>query len=301
MSEAPRAPGGPDGHGLPVAARVGLWICLSAACFAVLVGIVRHLSAEVDVFVITFWRNILAVAMFAPWLMRVGWRGLGTRRSGLLLTRSAFLVVSSICMFFAVVLMPLAEATALSFTTPLFATLLAALVLKEAMHIRRWSALIVGFAGVLVMLRPGAAAVDPVAGLVLLSALTFAAVVVTGKMLAHTESPEAIVVYVYLYSIPLSLVPALLFWQWPSGEQWLWLLALGIVANGNMYGISRALSIADASLSQPFDFVRLLFTALVGYFAFAERPDLWTWIGAAIILASSVYITHREARAQAGS
>ena len=68
-----------------------------------------------------------------------------------------------------------------------------------------------------------------------------------------------------------------------------------------MYGISRALSIADASLSQPFDFVRLLFTALVGYFAFAERPDLWTWIGAAIILASSVYITHREARAQAGS
>ena len=301
MSEAPRPAGGPGTHRLPVAVRVGLWICLSAACFAVLVGIVRHLSAEVDVFVITFWRNILAVAIFAPWLMRVGWRGLATRRSGLLVTRSAFLVVSSICMFFAVVLMPLAEATALSFTTPLFATLLAALVLKEAMHLRRWSALIVGFAGVLVMLRPGAAAVDPAAGLVLFSALTFAAVVVTGKMLAHTESPEAIVVYVSLYSIPLSLVPALIFWQWPSGEQWLWLLALGIVASGNMYGISRALRIADASLSQPFDFVRLLFTALVGYFAFAEQPDMWTWIGAAIILASSVYITHREARAQDGT
>lgn len=300
MSAAPRAPGGAGTHPLPVALRVGLWISLSAACFAVLVGIVRHLSAEVDVFVITFWRNILAVAIFAPWLMRVGWRGLATRRSGLLVTRSAFLVVSSICMFFAVVLMPLAEATALSFTTPLFATLLAALVLKEAMHARRWSALIVGFVGVLVMLRPGAAAMDPAAGLVLFSALTFAAVVITGKMLAHTESPEAIVVYVSLYSIPLSLIPALIFWQWPSGEQWLWLLALGIVASGNMYGISRALRIADASLSQPFDFVRLLFTALVGYFAFAEQPDQWTWIGAAIILASSVYITHREARVQDG-
>ena len=273
-------------------------MCLSAACFAALVGIVRHLSAEVDVFVISFWRNLLAVAMFAPWLMRVGWRGLATRRSSLLVTRSAFLVVSSICMFFAVVLLPLAEATALSFTTPLFATMLAALVLKEVVRVRRWSALMVGFAGVLVMLRPGAAAVDPAAGLVLLSALTFAAVVVTGKMLAASESPAAIVVYVYLYSIPLSLIPALLFWQWPSGEQWLWLLALGIVANGNMYGISRALRIGDASLSQPFDFIRLLFTALVGYFAFAEQPDLWTWLGAAIIFASSVYITHREARAR---
>jgi drug/metabolite transporter (DMT)-like permease len=117
-------------------------------------------------------------------------------------------------------------------------------------------------------------------------------------MLAATESPEAIVVYVYLYSIPLSLVPALVFWQWPSGEQWLWLLALGVVANGNMYGISRALRIGDASLSQPFDFIRLICTALVGYFAFAEQPDLWTWLGAAIIFACSVYITHREARAR---
>lgn len=278
-----------------VALKVGMWMAVSAACFAVLVGIVRFLSAEMDVFVISFWRNCFAVLIFLPWLVRVGPAALKTRRIGTYLVRSTFMVVSSTLLFFSVVLMPIGEATALSFTTPLFTTILAVLVLRETVGLRRWSALVIGFAGVLIMLRPGVAAFEPAAILVILSAISFAAVVVIAKMLAATESPELIVVYLSLFSIPLSLVPALFYWQWPNGEQFLWLVALGAMASGNMYGISRALQIGDASLSQPFDFFRLPMTALVGYFYFQEVLDIWVWVGAAVIFASAAYVTHREA------
>ena len=277
-----------------VALRVGMWMAFSAASFAALVGIVRHLSADMDVFVISFWRNCFAVLIFLPWLVRAGPAALKTKRIGTYLARSAFMVISSTLLFFSVVLMPIGEATALSFTTPLFTTVLAVLVLRETVGIRRWSALVVGFAGVLIMLRPGVAAFDPAAILVILSAITFAAVVVIAKMLAATESPELIVVYLSLFSIPLSLVPALFFWQWPDGEQILWLIALGAMASGNMYGISRALQLGDASLSQPFDFFRLPATALVGYLYFQEVLDFWIWVGAAVIFASAAYVTHRE-------
>ena len=131
---------------------------LSAACFAALVGIVRHLSADMDVFVISFWRNCASVAVLMPWFLRVGRRGLRSHRQGLLLTRAIFMVVSSIAMFFAVTLMPIAEATAISFATPLFAVLLAILVLKEMVGRWRWLAILVGIAGVLIVLRPGTAA-----------------------------------------------------------------------------------------------------------------------------------------------
>lgn len=280
---------------LPPAVRVGLWMSLTAAGFAALLGITRYLSAEMDVVVIFFWRNCIAVLIFLPWLARVGTRGLVTRRAGLYVVRAAFMVVASLTILYAVVWMPVAEVTALSFTTPLFAAVLAVALLEERPGLRRWSALAVGFAGMLVILRPGLTAFDPVALLVVVSAFTFAMVIVTGKMLAASESPELIVVYLSLFSIPISLLPALTAWQWPSAGQWPWLAALALAANANMYGIARALRLGDASLAMVFDFLRLPATALVGYLAFAERVDAWSWLGGAIIVASAAYIARREA------
>ena len=285
---------------LPAAVGIGLWMAVSAICFAGLVGLVRHLSAEMDVFVISFWRNAFAIATILPLLLRAGESGLRTKRHGLFLTRSGFMVASSVALFFSVVLMPVAEATALSFTAPLFSVALAVLVLRESVGPRRWIAMAIGFAGTLIILRPGLAAFDPVALLVLFSSAMFAAVVVTGKILDRTETPARIVAYLNIYSLPLSLIPALFVWQWPTWEQFAWLVVLGLMANGNMYGIARAMRLGDASLAMPFDFLRLPFVALVGYLAFSELPDIWTWVGAAVIFGSAAYIGRREAQAAAG-
>ncbi|MET4699761.1 drug/metabolite transporter (DMT)-like permease [Constrictibacter sp. MBR-5] len=278
--------------------RIGLWMIVTAAAFGAMVGTVRYLSQEMDVFVISFWRNVFAALALVPWIMEAGAGALRTRRIGRFTVRSAIFVASTISLYMAVAMLPLAEATALSFTSPLFATMLAVWLLKEHVTAARWAAVAVGFIGVLVILRPGIAAFDPVSLIVLFSAATFAGVIVTGKQLADTESPELIVFYLSALAVPLSLPPALWAWQWPTMTQWGWLVLLGILAAINMYGVSRALRIGDASQTTPFDFIRLPCSALVGYLAFSEKPDVWTWIGAAVILGSSVFIARRETVAE---
>lgn len=293
--EAEERSAGEAGAVLPASVRIGLWMSLSGASFAVMVGFVRHLSPDIDAFVISFWRNLFGSLVFIPWFLHVGIAGLRTQRPRLYLVRSLLMVSSTILLFLGVTLMPLADATALSFSSPLFSTALAVLILRETVGPARWSALFAGFLGVLVILRPGGGAIDPAALVILGCSLTFAGVVITGKMLAATESPELIVLYLSVFSVPLSLLAAVPTWQWPNLDQLLMLFGVSAAAVANMYGISRALRIGDASVAMPFDFVRLLFTAAVGYLMFAERPDLWTWVGALLIFGSAVFVAHREA------
>ena len=281
---------------LPPVIRVALWMCLTAVGFAVMIGSVRELSAHLDVFVISFWRNLAAVLLFLPWIARMGLSGLKTERWGLFWLRAVIMLASSVAMFLGAILLPLSEATALSFTTPLFVTLLAWIVLGERFGWRRAAAVAFGFIGMLIMTRPDAEALNLGALVVLLAAITFAGVVITGKKLSATENPALITLYLSLLPLPLSLLPALYFWEWPTGNDWLWIVTLGVGAVINIYGISRALAVGDASLLQPFDFLRLPTVALVGWFVFRESTDMWTWIGAALIAAAAIYTANREAR-----
>ncbi len=279
--------------------RFGAWMVVSCVCFAAIMGMVRYLAEahSMNVWIIAFWRNLASIVVFLPWFLRVGaGPALKSPHHGKLFSRAFFMNASSTAMYFAAALMPVAEATALSFTTPLFCVILAVIFLHERVGPRRLIGLAVGMIGVVVILRPGTAVFDPAAGLPLLSALAFGGVLIIGRFLAAHESPEKIAVFVGLYSIPISLIPALFYWEWPSGITWLWLLALGAAAALNMYALSRGLKIGEATQTIPWDFVRLPFVALVGYLWFAQTPSLWTWIGAGIIFSSVLFVTWREAR-----
>jgi len=285
------------GLGSP-ALRVAFWMAVSALAFGCLVGLVRHVGQDMHVFTISFWRFILGLLFFAPWFYRVGWAGLRTTRPGLHVIRAGFLIVSSVCMMLAILRMPLDEATALSFTTPLFAVIGAVLFLKEKAGPRRWAALAIGFVGILIILRPGLAIINTAALLILVSAVTFAGVVLFGKILVRTDSPELVVVSLTVISVPLSFGPALFYWQWPTLELFFWLFLIALSSNLNMYGIAKALQNGDASATQPYDFLRLPTTAGIGWLAFGETSDIYTWIGALIIFSSTIYITRREALAR---
>ena len=294
-AETSHSASGPKLHALGVPARVGLWMLASSAGFALLVCLVRYLSREMDVLVIQVWRNVFAALLFAPWLARVGLAGLRTKRLPLFLLRSTFMVASSTALFFGVTMMPVADATALSFTAPLFTTILAVLLLSERVSGFQWGGIAAGFIGMLVILRPGLAAFDPPAtGVVLFAAIAFALVTITGKMLASTESPALIVACLAVFSLPLAIIPALFVWQWPTPEQLGLLVLVGLAANLNMYGFARAMRIGDAAMTTPFDFIRLPATALVAFLMFGQAPDLWTWIGAGLIFAASVYVGRRR-------
>jgi drug/metabolite transporter (DMT)-like permease len=268
----------------------------AGASFAIMIVIVRHVSAEQHPFEIAFFRNLFGLAFMLPWIMRTGWEGLRTKRFGLHLFRALIGLAAMLCFFTAISLIPVTEVTALTFTAPLFATVGAVLVLGEKVRLRRWTATAIGFVGTVVILRPGSATLTPAALTALASAAFMAVAILSVKALSRTENPNAIVLYMGLLLTPLSLVGALFVWTTPAPETWPWLVVMGLTATLGQLLMTRAFAAAEASAVLPFDFARLVFVAILGFLLFGERPDLWTWIGAAVIVAATVYIAHREAR-----
>ncbi|MHA1570982.1 MAG: DMT family transporter, partial [Alphaproteobacteria bacterium] len=210
--------------------------------------------------------------------------------------RSLLAMVAMTAWFYGLSQMPLAEATALSFTTPLFSSIAAVLLLGEVMRARRWTATAIGFLGALIILRPGFTEITSATYLVLGAALLMAVSQTIVKQLTKTDHPNAIVFWLAFLLTPISAVPAWFAWQAPTMTQLMWLVALGAVATLGHQALVRSFRVADITAVMPLDFTRLPFAALIGYLAFAELPDMWTWIGAGVIVASSVYIAHREAQ-----
>jgi len=268
----------------------------SGASFAAMIAIVRFLSSEMHTIELAFFRNLFGLAFMVPWVLRVGLGGLRTQRFGTHLFRALVGLAAMLCFFTAIGLLPVAEVTALTFTAPLFATAGAALILKERVRLRRWTAIGVGFAGAIIILRPGAEAIQPAALIALASAGFMAIAVLSVKALSRTEDPNAIVVYMGMLITPLSLIPALFVWTAPSPEIWVWLVLMGLVATLGQVMLTRACAAADASVILPFDFSRLVFVSILGFVLFGERPDIWTWVGAALIISATVYVAHRESK-----
>ncbi len=273
-----------------------LYMTAAALGFSLMNVIIRVVAEELDPLQIAFFRNFFAMTFMLPWLWRAGAEGLRTERLGLHLWRAALGLVAMICWFYSLSLLPLAEAVALNFTVPLFATVGAALVLGEIVRARRWSATIIGFLGVLIIVRPGFAEVTWPMALPILAAVVMAAATLLVKSLSETDSPAAIVLYMNLILTPLSLIPALFVWVWPSWSALGLLALLGCLAAMAHLCLTRSYTKADASAVMPFDYTRLPFVAALGFLLFGEVPDVWTWAGGAVIAAAAIYIAHREAR-----
>ncbi|MGH6662291.1 MAG: DMT family transporter [Rhodospirillales bacterium] len=278
-----------------------LWMVFAAAAFAGMAGVVRHVSGDLHPFEIVFFRNLFGLVFMLPWLAKSGLGVLKTRRLGLYTVRAVLNVIAMLAAFSALAMMPIADAMALSFTAPLFGTVLAALVLAEGVRLRRWAATGIGFLGAMLILRPGFGEMNPAALLALVGAAAVAATGTVIKMLSGTEPVNAIVAYMVIFLTPMSLVPALYVWTAPDLESLLWLAILGGLGTLAHIGVTRAFKAADASLVLPFDFVRLPFAALIGYAAFDERPDAWTWTAAAVIAGATLYVAGSEAMAAAAA
>lgn len=275
----------------------GGWMLLACGLFAAMTGLVRHVAdSGVHPWEIAFFRNFFALMVMGPWIVKAGLAGLRTARLKLYTLRSATGVVSMMAWFWSVSLLPITEATALGFTAPFFTTILAAVLLREEVRARRWAACIIGFVGTLVILRPGTGDIMLFgAGVALVAAATQACSVIMVKSLSRTESPNAIVAYMSIYLTPMSLIPALFVWSWPSWGQIGWMALVGLVGTAAHQCFTRALGAADASALMPIDFVRLVFVAIIGIVVFDQIPSVWTWVGAAVIFGSGVYVMRREA------
>lgn len=284
-----------SGAALPAELQGGLWMLLAAAFYACLSTTIRHVTQTLHPFEAVFFRNLFSFAFMLPWLLHVGVGRLRTEKLHLHVARGLTGLCAMLAMFYAFSLIPLADATALSFTAPLFLTVGATLFLGEKMRLRRWVATAVGFCGALLIIRPGFAELTPGVAIMLFSAVFMAASALLIRKLTRTEEANVVVMYMLLIITPLSAVPAIFVWRNPTLEELAWLTALGAFATLVHLSLTRAFRNAEASYVVPFDFARLPFVALVAFLAFGELPDIWTWIGGGVIFAAGAYIARREA------
>jgi drug/metabolite transporter (DMT)-like permease len=276
--------------------RGSILMCLSTLAFSVMHVSVRSVSAELDPFQIAFFRNLFGLAFLIPLLLGNGWAQMRTTRLGLHALRGLVNIAAMLMFFTAVATTPLAKVTALSFTAPIFAASLSVLVLGERFRLHRWLAILFGFAGMLIILRPGLAIVEPGALLVLGSAALWSTAMIMIKILSRTDSSIAIVAWMGIFLCLFSIGPALMVWQTPSPGAWLWLVFIGFSGSIAQVSLSQALKETDPTAILPLDFLKLIWTALLAAWLFGEIPDIYTWIGAGVIFTSGLYIARRERR-----
>ena len=252
-------------------------------------------SVQLDPLEVVFFRNFLALVLMLPWIIKQGPAVFKSERKKLYTARAIFSVVGMAAGFTALTLIPLAEATALSFTAPLFATIGAALILGEIVRKRRVIAIVFGFIGMLIILRPGIETISPGALLAIANAITIAITVLIVKKLTTTERPATIVAYMALLQTPMAFIPAVFYWEWPNLITWLWLFCLAGAGTAGHLMYTKAIELAEVSQLQPLDFIRLPIIAFLGYVFFSEEPTIWIWIGGALIFLATAYVTHREA------
>jgi len=199
--------------------------------------------------------------------------------------------------FMGLSMIPLAKVMALSFSSPLFATIIALIVLGEVIRTRRITALIIGFVGALIILRPGIVELDLGSMLILGAAAAWAGCLVIIKVLARADSSITITLYSTIFLMPVSLIAAIPYWQTPTFNQLLLLAVMGITGSLGQTALAQSFREADMTAVLPLEFLRLVWASLFGYLFFAEVPDIWVWIGGSIIFSASTYIAFRERNA----
>ncbi len=269
-------------------------MCFSTIAFSVMHALVRFVSQELPPVQVAFFRNVFGLAVLMPLLIRSRFAMLRTTRLGLHAARGIINILAMFLFFTALSLTPLATVTALSFTAPVFMAVLSVLFLGERFQIYRWLAIAFGFAGMLIILRPGIIPLDTGALLVTGSALLWAVAMMQIKILSRTDSSITIVAYMGIFLCLFSIGPAIWVWQPVSWENLAWMALIGLCGSLAQVSLSQAFKETDPTALMPFDFLKLIWTALIGMLVFSEIPDIYTWIGGAVIFSSGLLIAYRE-------
>lgn len=279
-----------------------LLMCAGVAMFPFMNAAVKWLGARYPVGEIV-WARFTGhlLVMLAVFLPHHGRRLLATRRPAVQIARSLLMLASNGLFVMAISRVPLATASAIGFTSPLIVTALSVPLLHESVGIRRWSAVIVGFAGALLVIRPGSGLHDPAVLLLLLGSAAYALYQIATRWVSFYDSaPTGIVFTALLGALVMSCVLPFVF-VLPKNPLDIALFAsLGVLGGAGHYLVIRAFQAGPAAVIAPLGYVELIGTATLGYLIFDQFPDLWTWIGAAVIIASGLYIAFRERKRAAG-
>ena len=272
------------------------WMAVTGILFVAVTAIVRHLGTDMNAVQAAFIRYVFGLILLVPILFRIGNFARERKIMGLHAARGVIHGIGVILWFFAMAKIPIAEVTALGFTAPIFTTLGAAFFLGEKLHLHRVGAVLIGFGGALIVLQPGFQAINIGSIAQLTAAPLFACSFLIAKRLTRTESSPAIVAYLSIFVTLTLLLPALMVWRTPTLIELGWLFAIAACATAGHVTLTQALKSADITVTQPIQFLQLVWATLLGLTLFGEQPEIWTWVGGGIIVASATYIARRETR-----
>ena len=267
--------------------RAAFWMCGALLCFTAMAIAGRELSGELTTFEILFFRSFVGLAVLAILLQRWGWPQVRTRKLTAHLLRNLAHFAGQYGWFYGIALIPLTEVFAIEFTVPIWTAILATVFLHEQVSRLRVVAVALGFLGILVILRPGLAAVSAPAIAVLAGAMCYAVSHVFTKRLSGTETPLSILFYMTSIQLPLGLVLALPRWVWPSPALWPWVGVVALSALSAHYCLTRAFQLAEATIVMPMDFLRLPLIAIVGFVLYDEPMNIWVLVGALFVFAGT--------------
>lgn len=279
---------------MPPVSRGILLMLVTTVMFTAMHAAIRHVTEELHPLQAAFFRAAFGFLIFMPHIFQHGFGFLRTERIGMHMLRAALNAGAMFLFFIGLSVTALAKVTALSFTSPLFMAVLSVMILGERMRLRRWTATLLGFIGMLVIVRPGFIELDAGSIMIICSSAIWAVCMIVIKMLLRTETSMATTGYASIFLSLFALGPAVYVWQNPTLDAWFWMLFIGVIGASAQYLLAEALRQADAGAIMPFDFAKLVWASMFGFYLFGEIPDAYTWLGALIIFASGSYIAYRE-------
>jgi len=277
-------------------------LAIGATLFGSFMGAgVKLLSNELHPIIICFYRCLMGLIIITPFVARNNFKALQTDNMRLQIFRALINIISMICWFSAIGMMHFEKATALGFTTPLFTTVLAVLILGEVIRFHRTAALLLGFVGILIIIRPGYMPFEFGTILMLIASFSFSFVLIFVKKLSATDSSLTIIFYHLLYMTPAFFILSFFYWENINFNQLIIFILMGASGLLSHWCLAQAFKMSDTTFVMPLQFTKLIWASLIGLFIFSEQPDIWTWVGGVIIFISVVYITYREAFKKKGT
>lgn len=267
--------------------RAAFWMAGALASFMAMAISGRELAGELTTFQILFFRSFIGLIFVLFFLQQSGWGQLRSGRPGIQFVRNIFHYGGQYGWFYGIGFLPLAEVFAIEFTVPIWTVVIAALMLGEKITKRKLAAVLIGFVGVLVILRPGSIPMSTASFAVLGCAFCYAMAHSFTKLLTRTDSPLCIIFYMTVIQLPFGFLGAIGDWAWPSMVAWPWVVLVGLTALSAHYCMARAFMLADATIVVPMDFLRLPLVGLVGYLFYNESLDIWVAVGAVIVFFAS--------------
>ena len=267
--------------------KAALWMAgwLAATLAMTVAG--REVGRDVPIFVLMLLRSTIAVAVLTPFVLATGGFTGRTEKFQLHVIRNIIHYGAQYAWFSALVLIPLAQVISIEFTVPVWVAIIAFSFLGEKLSFAKIAAIVLGFAGIIAIVRPGAATIDAGHLFALSSALGFSISITLTKLLTRTDSPLTIILYMFVIQTVIGFLPAMMVWEWPEPQNWIWVGVLGVAGTFSHYCLSSAIQLADVTIVTPLDFLRVPATALLGFWLYGEGFGIFTIIGAALILSAN--------------